>query len=168
MKGVYLCARKHRIPGYEIDYNDIVDYPGINLCCDMLDVDLTYYDFIIATPPCNYYSRANYRRETSKVAQMTKHLLPSILEKLTKDFKDRPFLVENVCNKTLLPRVPFVYQFDYGQHHFYTNVFFWILEEPVKQNKAHVSRNKRDGNKNVDVVIRSFLERCKDIYGEIS
>ena len=76
MKGIYLCAKNHRISGVNLDYNDIEPFPGITHCCSCEEIDLTKYDYIIATPPCNYYSRANYRRETSKIAQETKHLLP--------------------------------------------------------------------------------------------
>lgn len=157
MKGIYLASRKHRIPGYDIDYNDIEEYEGINICCDMLTVDLSKYDYIIATPPCNYYSRANYRRETSKVAQETKHLLPTILEKLQK--LNKPFIVENVLNESLLPKSN-VYEFNFGQHHFYTNVFMLVYDSSYaeKQNKQNVTRSKRDGNKNVDLIIKLFLE----------
>lgn len=157
MRGVYLCSRLHRIPGCDIDYNDIVDYPGIDLCCDALDVDLSKYDFIIATPPCNYYSKANYRRDISDVAQSTKHLLPLILDKCIKAGK--PFIVENVLNKNLLPRLADVYWFQFNYHIFYTNelllAFNYLPLE--RQNKENKTRSKRDGNKCVDMVIKDFL-----------
>lgn len=157
MKGIYLASKKHRIPGYEIDYNDIINYEGINKPGDMLEIDINIYDYVIATPPCNYYSRANYRRETSEVAQKTKHLLPEILEKL-KNF-DKPFLVENVCNARLLPKTNFI-EFTFGNHHFYTNTFMLIYDKSwaKRQNKQYVSRNKRDGNYNVDIIVKLFLE----------
>lgn len=157
MKGIYLCARKHRIKEYNMDYNDIINYPGINKCCDMLEIEINDYDYVIATPPCNYYSRANYRRETSKVAQETKHLLPGILKKL-KNY-NKPFLVENVLNAALLPKTNF-FEFEFGNHHFYTNIMFAIpiKEMAIKQNKQYVSREKRDNNPNVHIVIDSFLK----------
>lgn len=31
MKGIYLASKKHRIPGYNIDYNDIVKYENVDL-----------------------------------------------------------------------------------------------------------------------------------------
>lgn len=158
LKGIYLCAKEHRIPGFNIDYNDITNYPGINICCDMLKVDIEKYDYVIATPPCNYYSRANYRRETSKIAQSTKHLLPGILKKL-ENYK-KPFLVENVCNSSLLPKSKFL-EFNWGNHHFYTNVLFFIIDNPKKQNKQHLQYGKRDNNYNVHTVINAFLERIK-------
>lgn len=157
MKGVYLCSRAHRLPGYDIDYNDVEFYPGINLLCDCMDVDLNGYDFVIATPPCNYYSRANWRRVYSDVAQSTKHLLPGILEKCQKFGK--PFIIENVLNSSLLPKSE-VYEFDFGQHHFYTNLFMFVPDKSfaIRQNKQNVSRSKRDGNYNVDFIIKLFLE----------
>lgn len=156
-KGVYLASKQHRLEGYNIDYNDIENYEGITIKGDMLEVDLDKYDYIIATPPCNYYSRANYRRETSKIAQETKHLLPKILEKLQK--YNKPFIVENVCNSTLLPKTA-LYEFDFGQHHFYTNVFMLIYDKSYaeKQNKVKMAYGKRDNNKNVDIIIKLFLE----------
>lgn len=156
MKGVYLASRKHRLADYDIVYNDIVNYKGIDLLCDMLEVNINDYDFVIATPPCNYYSRANWRRAVSPVAQETKHLLPSILKKL--EGYTKPFIVENVCNSTLLPRTKF-YEFDFGEHHFYTNVFMLVPDKSfaVKQNKQNVCRSKRDGNYNVDLIIKLFL-----------
>lgn len=157
MKGIYLASKQHRIPGYTIDYNDIQEYEGINIPGDMLQIDTNDYDYVIATPPCNYYSKANFRRESSKIAQNTKHLLPDILEKL-KNYK-KPFIVENVCNSTLLPKTKF-YEFDFGNHHFYTNVFLLVPDKSyaVKQNKQNVCRNKRDNNYNVDLIIKIFLE----------
>lgn len=160
MKGIYICARKHRLFGYDIDYNDIEAFDGINLCMDAYNIDdkmLEKYDFIIATPPCNYYSRANYRREISTVAQITKNLLPHCIGLCLRSGK--PFIIENVCNDTLLPKAD-CFMFDFGQHTFYTNVFMPQFDKrlAVRQNKQHISRNKRDGNANVDLVIRTFLE----------
>lgn len=156
MKGVYLASREHRIENVDLDYNDIINYDGINLLGDMLSVDINKYDFVIATPPCNYYSRANYRRDSSKVAQETKHLLPGILEKLEK--YNKPFIVENVCGGKLLPKTKF-YEFTFGNHHFYTNVFMFVYDKSfaVKQNKQYLARNKRDNNYNVHLIIDLFL-----------
>lgn len=157
MKGIYLASKQHRLKNYNLDYNDIEKYPGINIPGDMLTVNLENYDYIIATPPCNYYSRANYRREKSKIALETKHLLPEILKKLEKIKK--PFIVENVMNSSLLPKTNFI-EFDFGQHHYYTNIFMLIPDKSyaVKQNKAKLSYGKRDNNKNVDIIIKLFLE----------
>lgn len=157
MKGIYLACKQHRIKGVNLDYNDIEDYEGITHKCDMLEVDLSNYDYIIATPPCNYYSIANYRRETSKVALSTKHLLPSIIKKC--EDLGKPFLIENVCNSTLLPKSN-VYEFNFGHHHFYTNIFLLVPDKSfaVKQNKAKLSYGKRDNNYNVHLIIDLFLE----------
>lgn len=160
MKGIYLCARKHRLPGYDIDYNDIEAFVGIDIVKDAYTIGYDFikdYDYIIATPPCNYYSRANYRRDTSIVSQKTKGLLPHCLDLCLSS--GLPFIVENVENKNLLPKAD-CFMFNFGQHTFYTNVLMPQFDPKlaVKQNKAHVSRNKRDGNANVDLVIKTFLE----------
>lgn len=157
MKGIYLASKEHRLPGYNIDYNDIEKYEGINKPGNMLEININEYDYVIATPPCNYYSRANYRRERSKIAQETKHLLPDILEKL-KNY-NKPFIVENVCNSTLLPKTNFI-EFEFGNHHFYTNVFMLIYHKSYaeKQDKQNKSYGHRDNNKNVHLIIELFLE----------
>ena len=59
-------------------------------------VDLSNYDFIIASPPCNYWSKANPYYRTSKYSLETKHLLPDIIEKLS--YLNKPFIIENVKN----------------------------------------------------------------------
>lgn len=157
MKGIYLAAKEHRIKNVNLDYNDIEKYEGINIVGDMLTVNLEKYDYIIATPPCNYYSRANYRRETSEIAQTTKHLLPEIIKKCEK--LNKPFIIENVCNNSLLPKSN-SYEFNFGQHHFYTNVFMLIPHKSYaeKQYKQKLQYGKRDNNKNVQIIIDIFLE----------
>lgn len=82
MKGIYLAAFKASHPNYDIVYQDINGKRDIG--GDMMEVDLTPYDFIIATPPCNWWSRANYRRDKSPYALETKHLLPDIIEKVAR------------------------------------------------------------------------------------
>ena len=101
MLGLYGCARKPRIPGYQIIYNDIEKRFKADLICDIKTIDFSEYDYFIMTPPCNYYSKANYRRDTSKVALETKDLLPYCLKECINTSK--PFIVENVNNQVLLP-----------------------------------------------------------------
>lgn len=169
MKGIYLCSRSHRIPGIRCDYNDIESYPGINILKDALYVDLSDYDYIICTPPCNYYSKANYRRDVSDVANQTKHLLPILLNRLY--MLDKPFIVENVNNKVLFDKAGlFDYDdlivFSFGGHTFWTNIKFTIPNKclAVKQDKQNVCRNKRDNNYNVDLIIKLFLSEIGAFY----
>ena len=96
VKGIYLASFKALHSTHDIIYQDINGQRDIG--GDMLEVDLSKYDFIIATPPCNYWSRANYRRDSSEYALKTKHLLIDILNKLVK--QNKPFIVENVKKKT--------------------------------------------------------------------
>ena len=164
MKGIYLCARCHRIPGYDIDYNDIEPLPGINIQCSCENIKLEKYDFIIATPPCNYWSRANYRRDKSKVAQLTKHLLIYCLKECIKSGK--PFIVENVLIPNYLrPKEFDSYKFTYGTHTFWTNVLLPNPGKPIKPGKwkNYKSYGKRDDNIQVDYIIRLFLSTIKDI-----
>ena len=63
MKGVYLGAYQAYHPSHDLTYQDINGERDID--GDMLDCDLTPYDYVIATPPCNYWSKANYRRNES-------------------------------------------------------------------------------------------------------
>lgn len=163
MKGIYLCAYKAFHPNYNLDYNDIIKTsPHINIICDALEIDLSYYDFIIATPPCNYYSRANYRRETSEYSLKTKHLLPTIIEKCV--LSGKPFIVENVRNRKLMKDIinkfPYFYC-EYGRHSYFSNIYLPSLVigsiPQEKENIAGVSRTKRQGSNNVHAVIEYFL-----------
>lgn len=163
-KVIYLGAKKHRLDdmeGFEFYYNDIVRYDGIDYCCDMLEVPLSPFDVLIATPPCNYYSRANYRRETSEVAQATKHLLPDIFLKFKSSCK--PFLIENVWNWNLYPQCikednnTFIYS--HGGHYFISNFFSLGLPNDKKErdHKALRGYGYRDDNRAVDAFIRAWL-----------
>ena len=158
-KGIYLASYKAYHPNHHIVYQDINGKRDIG--GDMMDIDLTPYDFIIATPPCNYYSRANYRRETSEYSQKTKHLLPSILKKLYEQFMNVPFIVENVQNSTLIPHdwddKLFVYHL--ANHTYWSNIKFETSDlQFVIANKQNVCKQKRQGGYNVHLVIERFLE----------
>ena len=96
MQGIYLAACKARHPNYNIIYQDIDKKYNCDLSGDMLEIDLTPYDYIIATPPCNYWSKANPYYKTSEYALKTKDLLPAIIEKLA--LLNKPFIIENVKN----------------------------------------------------------------------
>lgn len=135
MLGIYLGAYKAYHKNYNIDYNDIKKTSEhINVIDDMLNVNLSTYDYIIATPPCNYWSRANYRRETSRYAQATKHLLPDIIDKLIKIGK--PFIIENVRNNKLMNQYNLLdkdcYIIQHGRHTYWTNVKFDISNIEIK------------------------------------
>ncbi len=141
MKGIYLASYKANHPKYDIIYQDINGKRDI--AGDMLDIDLNPYDFIIATPPCNYWSRANYRRNTSKYSQQTKHLLPTIIDKLIE--LDKPFIVENVRNQNLFKKYGlfnkncFIYE--HGRHTYWTNIAF--NPSNIQQINDFFAKNKR-------------------------
>ena len=97
MKGIYLFACKARHENYNLDYNDIGGKFSCNITADAMKVNLKSYDFIIASPPCNWWSKANPYYKTSQYALSTKHLLPDTIEKLSK--LGKPFIIENVKNK---------------------------------------------------------------------
>lgn len=165
----YGCARHHRIwsPYANIYTLDIERKCYCSQTGDLRKIINHHWDWLvhcfdgfIFTPPCNYYSRANWRRETSKVAQETKDLLPMCL-----DFAvlcGKPFIVENVQNSTLLKGMYPQYQFTLGGHTFWSNVCkpgdFEGVNAP-KQNKQNVNREKRDDNWIVDYVLTRFVEK---------
>ena len=158
MKGIYLASFRANHPNWDIVYQDIDGKRDIG--GDMMDVDLTPYDFIIATPPCNYWSKANYRRETSEYSQKTKHLLPSILKKLCS--QDKPFIVENVRNSSRFKENGLYdfpcYIYVIGRHTYWTNVMFGvddIHQEPKQIDQ--LSRSKRQGGDDVHEVIERWL-----------
>lgn len=130
---------------------------------DMLDIDLSDYDILIATPPCNYYSRANYRRDISIYSQQTKHLLPEIIKKFK--ITKKPFIVENVINKKLMNQIikdnDDIYYFEHGRHSYFTNIDMssYIKDIPqIKDNIQNKSQKQRQGGFNVNIVLTYFLK----------
>lgn len=167
MKGIYLGACRAYHPNYNLDYNDIVPGYHINVVCDMLEVDLNKYDFIIASPPCNFYSKANWRRNSSFYSLATRHLLPSILLKCC--LLDKPFIIENVRNMPLFIRSGIidicnkygVFVYEYGRHTYFTNIminFNGITQVPDNiQNICNCNKYYREGGTNVFNVLEYWL-----------
>lgn len=163
---VYLASGRDFLCFDNILYNDL--FIKRDLVCDMLEVDLNSFDIVLASPPCNYYSRANYRRDISSYSLNTRHLLPCILNKLA--FSDKFFIVENVKNYNLfnklgLINLPNVYFFTFGRHSFWTNVFsfeaylssyFHIYNTSC--NISYLPSYKRQGDKAVSFVFNCFIE----------
>ena len=164
MKIIYLAAYTAVHNDYDIDYQDITGERDINGC--MLDIDLANYDVIIATPPCNYWTRANWRRETSIYSQETKHLLPDIIKKLAN--QDKPFIVENVRNYPLFEKHGLfdlgVESYIIGRHTYWSNVNLKHLESLKFEHDGinNKSSNNRQGGKQVHYVIERFLEILRD------
>lgn len=161
LKGIYLAAFRANHPDYNIVYQDINGKRDIG--GDMMDIDLSDYDYIIATPPCNWWSRTNMaarHRIASEYSQKTKHLLPDILDKLIS--LGKPFIVENVRNyplflsEGLFSKACFYYFI--GRHTYWTNI---LLSSDVVQVDEGLHNNKssaeRQGGKNVNLVIERFL-----------
>ena len=163
MKGIYLASFQANHPNHDIDYQDINGKR--DLSGDMMDIDLTPYDYIIATPPCNYWSRANWRRETSEYSQKTKHLLPSIIKKLSNQTK--PFIIENVMNIKMFEKHNLFNHnclvYVCGRHVYWTNVILDLRQvNQIKDDIHNTSKNQRQGGYNVHQVIEVFLNTIKD------
>lgn len=171
----YGCAYRHRpihkninVYTFDIDPKTYCSQTGdIREILKNHESWLTGFDGLIFTPPCNYYSRANWRRESSDIAQKTKDLLPLCLDFCVAH--GLPFLVENVQNSTLLKDLYPKLQFVIGGHTFWSNILqagdFVGLICP-KQNKQYVNREKRNGNWVVDFVIHTFLERVSETFDD--
>lgn len=166
--GLYLAAYKANHPDYNIVYQDINGKR--DLAGNMLDYDLNYYDFVIATPPCNFWSRARGNRLPSKYALETKNLLIDILQKL-KGF-DKPYIVENVRNDkrfneyNLLNRNDcFIYKI--GRHTYWTNIMFntWVEQSfDYKTHGKQINSANNQGGINVYRVIESWLKEVHNAY----
>lgn len=171
-KGIYLAANRARHEDYNMDYNDYDDRYGCNIVGDMLEVDLTPYDYIIATPPCNWWSKANPYYKTSEYALKTKHLLPDTIKKLGSQKK--PFIIENVKNiKRMTENGIFDLCTKYGlfvqivgRHTYITNVFCNLETEQIQDFKMHGVRVNNDGynqgGTNVHRVIEIWLDRVME------
>ena len=159
MKGIYLAAFKAKHDAKDLTYQDINGKRDIG--GDMMDVDLSPYDYIIATPPCNYWSRANWRRDSSDYAQKTAHLLPSILRKLIK--LDKPFIVENVLNSKKFIEIGLYalpcHIYCIGGHTYWTNVLLFVDVKQYDQNKQYISSSARQGGINVHNVSQQFIDQ---------
>jgi site-specific DNA-cytosine methylase len=145
---------------FDITYQD--KFIKRDLGGDMLQVSLDNYDILIATPPCNYWSRGNYRRETSKYALETKHLLPEIIKKFKTTRK--PFIVENVINKKLMSKIindnKDIYYYEHGRHSYFTNIDMssYIKDIPqIKDNIQNITQKQRQGGYNVNIVLTYFI-----------
>jgi len=159
MKGIYLGAYRAHHPGYDIIYQDINGKRDLD--GDMMDIDLSNYDYIIATPPCNYWSKANYRRDQSEYATKTAHLLPDIIEKL--QTLGKPFIVENVKNFKLMNEFYLfkhpIFHYFVGRHTYWTNIMFNPSATNQVDDKIQLINSlNRQGGKNVHNVIELWLE----------
>jgi hypothetical protein len=169
MKIIYLGAYQAVHPNHNMIYQDINGKRDIS--GDMLDVDLTPYDVIIATPPCNYWSKARGSKKPSQYSLDTKHLLPSIIKKLIE--LDKPFIVENVRNKPAFMKeglydLPcFIYH--HGRHTYWTNMMFnpKTVDQhfDFKYGGVKLVQNTQGGS-NVHNVIEYWLKVVKS-YAEI-
>ena len=174
MKGLYLCAFYARHNDYDIVYNDVDEKTKPDLLCDALEVDLKPYDFIIATPPCNFWSHAHSEKQCGEYALKTKHLLPDLLIKLAETGK--PFIVENVRN---VPRMKKYGIFDIaskyglyiqfvGRHTYFTNIFCCLDEHQKKDFRTHgihlnTTKNAQ-GGENVHKVIENWLANSVNFF----
>ena len=179
MKGIYLASFRALHPNHNIIYQDINGKRDIG--GDMMDIirskELGNYDYIIATPPCNYWSRANWRRETSEYSQKTKHLLIETLKELSTC--GIPFIVENVRNDKMFKKYGLfdypLYVYKIGRHTYWTNVQFKcddIIQKPkveIRNGKRiwlssqNISRSKRQGGEEVHQVIERWLEHLEGV-----
>ena len=171
MKGIYLGSNRARHFNYNIIYQDIEkDKYDCDIGGDMLLCDLSEYDFIIATPPCNFWSKANPYWRKSYYSQLTRHLLPDMIIKL--GFLDKPFIIENVINKKRFEEFGIFNIIRYfnlniyyvGRHMYITNIEApLILGVPQQQDFKYggVRINKdgyNQGGQNVFNVIEKWLE----------
>lgn len=159
MKIIYLAAYKAEHPNWNIIYQDINGKRDIG--GDMMDVDLDPYDIIIATPPCNYWSIANYRRETSNYSQITKYLLPGAILRLKT--LGKPFIIENVRNYELMSKYGLMncglFIYEHGRHTYWTNVpFNPTMIYQKADNIKYIASKDRQGGDNVHRVIEYWLE----------
>ena len=165
IKIIYLAAGNAIIYKYNnlITYNDF--YIKRDLVCDMLQVDLSNYDILIATPPCNYFSRARGNCKPSAYAESTKHLLPTIIKKFKNTGK--VFIVENVINKVKMKEIingnSDIFYYEHGRHSYFTNIMINFKGIPqafdFKFGGNFINKDSdRQGGKNVNDVLEHFID----------
>ena len=170
MKGIYLCCGRARHFSHDIVYQDVDPRYG-DLVCDVLDVDLSIYDFFIATPPCNWWSRANPYYKTSTYSLLTKHLLPDVISKLASFGK--PFIVENVINKKrmtaegifkLSDSLGLYHQF-VGRHTYWTNALINLDCLQHQDFRYGGRRINKDGHNQGGSNVHAVIEKWLNFYG---
>ena len=158
---VYLACGLAKLNYSNVVYNDYIIER--DMFCDMLEVDLSQFDILIATPPCNYFSKARGNKAPSNYAISTKHLLPDIIDKFIDTGK--LFIVENVRNFPLFKKLGlfdkncFIYT--HGRHTYWTNVM--INFSHIKQTYDFSYGDKKlikyvQGGQNVNSVLDFFVE----------
>ncbi len=164
MKVLYLASgtAQIKIPNIKVYYNDFNIQRDIQ--GDMLKVDLNGYDLIIATPPCNYYSKPNWKRNTSSYSLSTKHLLPAIIKKL--EYSEVPVIIENVINKPLMRDIinnTKLFYYEYGRHCYFTNRLFTFTGIPQERKSIYkygYTRfgGGRQGGNDVNIVFEYYIK----------
>ena len=160
--GIYLGACKANHPNHNLLYQDIDGKRDID--GDMLEVKIDHYDFVIATPPCNWWSQANPYYWHSEYALKTRHLLPLILIRLAKTKK--PFVVECVKN---LKRYKENHIFDIckkyditwqviGRHVYFSNKSYNLDCPQIQDFKIHGVRVNKDGYNQGGTNVHNCLE----------
>lgn len=168
IKTIYLASGYAKLKAENVTYNDLV-VPRENRQ-HMLDVDLTQYDILIATPPCNFYSYARGASPPSKYALETAHLLLEIIIKFHETGK--PFIVENVTNKTTLDFIWAMsadlglYRFKHARHTYITNIMFDVRSVAEEfdfdsSQKLLNPFNDRQGGYQVSAVFDCFVKAAK-------
>lgn len=166
MKGIYLGAYTAIHPNYNIIYQDINNKRDIS--GDMKDIDLSNYDFIICTPPCNFWSRARGKR-CSKYSLDTKHLLPYMINKLQN--QEKPFIIENVLNDKRMKenRIFDIVKcnvYRVNRHIYFTNIKLDLTDIKQRQDFKYggkvimyddMTNKSHQGGYNVHQVIERFL-----------
>ena len=160
MNIIYLAAYKAHHPKHNMIYQDINGERDLH--GDMLKIDLKPYDVIIATPPCNYYSKARGNRKPSEYAENTKHLLPSIIKKCVR--LKKPFIIESVINKVSMRKVIDnceCHYYEHGRHSYFTNVMFdptgCEQHYDYKYGGYQINPKDNQGGQNVHNVIEYWL-----------
>lgn len=173
--GLYLAANKARHLNHHIIYQDIDPQFKCDMDGDMLkymDADITqYYTYIIATPPCNWWSKANPYYWRSEYALKTRHLLPLTLIKLAQQKK--PFIVECVKNikrykENHIFKICEMYSINYqivGRHIYFSNTNIDVSCPQIQDFKYGGRRVNNDkynqGGTNVHNCIEIFINEIE-------
>lgn len=178
---LYGCCYTADLQIKDVEYIDILpDLKKSNNCLyiqkDIREVDFNNYDVIICSPPCNYYSRANYRRDSSHYALSTRDLLPLCINKANRT--NKPFIIENVRNSRAFSKLQIpqdIYIYEYGRHTYFTNIMLDLSGLPQKEardvsNIQWIPQKHRQGGYSVNVVFLWFLSVVlnKDFLSEVN
>lgn len=157
--GLHQRFPKARIVGFDLNMQP--RYPFSFVKADALQVDLTPFDFVWASPPCQSYTSVN------EAHRQAGRQWPDILEPIRAHLRaaQKPYIIENVpeaplINPVMLCGTMFPSLRVFRHRHFESNFQIAQPEHPM-----HTDRTKWNGGDFVTLAGHPYNRYAGDLYG---